>query len=151
MFEHVLLILFKSKILCNNSLAILSAVHPLFQHLLNSFRRHEKFDISALKRIDKNWSIQTTIPYVKKLNFLACAIHFDFCIPDVIRYIRGKYTGEDRNIPELLANIKPYVPQSTYNEVYRALTLGAPTWLHGISSREKCWTIGVMVTMLLSS
>ena len=66
MFEHVLLILFKSKILCNNSLAILSAVHPLFQHLLNSSRRHEKFNISALKRIDENWSIQTTIPYVKQ-------------------------------------------------------------------------------------
>ena len=77
----------------------------------------------------------------------------NFHIPSVIRYVRGKYTREDRDTACILKNIRPYVSTTTYQEVHRALVLGAPTVLFGSSSKEKFldyWRYGNHASVLLN-
>ena len=88
-----------------------------------------KHNFEPLKRTNSNWSEQTVIPVETKKDFLACAIHHDFHIPTVIRYVGGHYTGADRDVPKLLKNIYSKVPHTTYAEVVRVLTVGSPAYL----------------------
>ena len=80
-------------------------------------------DFASLKKTEANWSEQTVISVQTKTNFLTCAIHQDFRIPTLIRYVGGRYTGDDRDVSTLLNNIHGKVPYTTYAEALCVLTV----------------------------
>ena len=87
----------------------------------------------------------------KKKDFLACAIHHDFHIPTVIRYVGGRYTRADRDVPKLLKNICGKVPHTNYAEVVRVLTIGSPAYIYIHSSTENVidyWRYGNHASVL---
>ena len=47
---------------------------------------------------DPDWESQESIPFSKKLKLLACAIYFDFNIPQMIWYLGGQYTEDYHNV-----------------------------------------------------
>ena len=41
---------------------------------------------------------------------MACAFYLDFDVPTIIRYLGGQYTGDDRYVSQILANITGTAP-----------------------------------------
>ena len=91
-------------------------------------------DFSTLFNIDPEWESQTSIPFFKKIKLMACAIYFDSNIPQMIRYLAGQYTGDDRNTQAILQNLRGIVPRETLLHIKRILTVGSPAKFLGESS-----------------
>jgi len=109
-------------------------VHPLFSHLHTCIARSLDIDFTTLFAPDPEWESQKSIPFSKKIKLLSCAIYLDFDIPRIIRYLGGQYTGDDRNVTEIINYLQGIVPDETVTQIKNILTTGAPTVFHGESS-----------------
>ena len=116
-FNNVLLLLYKSGYFSHNDITILSFVHPMYNHLYTSITCSINIDFTTLLNPDPKWESQKKIPFSKKLKLLACAIYFNFNIPQMIRYLGGQYTGDDRDVQKKLENIRGIVPDKTVAHV----------------------------------
>ena len=135
-FDNILLLLYKSGFLFIHDLHNLRSVHRLYDHLYKSLYRSLDIDFRSLFEIDPQWESQISIPFFKKMQLMACAIYFDFNIPQMIRYIAGQYTGDDRNNEAILENLRGIVPSDTLTHIERILTTGAPAKFSAESSHE---------------
>jgi hypothetical protein len=59
----------------------------------------------------------------------ACAIHYSLHPGMVIRYLKGKYVGENRNDPQILRAESSQVDESDAAHIERILTQGCPSRL----------------------
>jgi hypothetical protein len=59
----------------------------------------------------------------------ACAIHYSLHPRMVIRYLKGKYFGENRNIPQILRDVLSHVNESDAAHIEWILTQGCPSRL----------------------
>ena len=135
-FDNVLLPVLKSGYLSLEESQTLGSVHQLYAHLYITIHRSIDIDFSTLFHADPEWESQTAIPFAKKMKLLACSIYFNFNIPQMIRYLGGQYTGDDRDVPTILNNIRHIIPADTLSHIERILTTGAPAEFMGESSVE---------------
>ena len=135
-FEHVLCPLFKSGFLDFNSIQMITQVHVLFEHFYIAMYKCTYIDFTNLWEQNPNWNNQKEIPFSKRMQLLSCSFYVDFNIPFMLRYLGGQYTGDDRNVEQILSNIKNKVSKNVYDDVKRILTIGAPTYLSGELSRK---------------
>jgi hypothetical protein len=56
----------------------------------------------------------------------ACAIHYSLHPGMVIRYLKGKYVGENKNVPQILRDVSSHVDKSDAAHIERILTQGCP-------------------------
>ena len=68
-FEHILVVLFKSKYLCTNSTTALCKKHKLFLHLYITMHTLCTHDFAPLNKTESNWSEPTVIPVQRKSIF----------------------------------------------------------------------------------
>jgi hypothetical protein len=59
----------------------------------------------------------------------ACPIHYSLHPGMVIRYLKGKYVGENRNNPQILRNVSSHIDESDTTHIERILTQGCPSRL----------------------
>ena len=55
-----------------------------------------------------------------------CAIHFTLHPGMVIRYTRGEYVGENRDVTQILYDVSPHVDETNAAHIKRILTQGCP-------------------------
>ena len=134
-FDDILIHLFKSQYLDTQSKSNLRDCHPLYDHLTKIIYTLKNHDFSPLTQINPNYATQTHIPAQRVKHFLAAAIHYDFHIPSVYRYLGGNYTAAYRDIPEILSHLKNVVPQHIYDDVKRIFITGTPRIFQAESTR----------------
>ena len=54
----------------------------------------------------------------------ACAIHYSLHPGMVTRYLKGKYVGENRNVPQILRDVSSHVDESDAAHIEQILTQG---------------------------
>ena len=70
------------------------------------------------------------------MQLMACAIYFNFNIPQMIRYLAGQYTGDDRDNLVILRNLRGKILDNTLSRIAHILTTGAPAEFSAESSYE---------------
>ena len=126
-FEHILIILLKIGYLETASLDNVKRAHPLFDHLAVTLDRTVQLDFSRIQSPMSNYDKQTEIPMGKVMCITACALHYDLHIPSVLRYAGGNYTGEYRNVENIVSKLEGIVHQRDIDDLQRVFKVGAPT------------------------
>jgi hypothetical protein len=60
----------------------------------------------------------------------ACLIHFNMNPGSVVRFIGGEYTGEERDVQQVLSDISGHVSDVDLEHIRRILTEGCPARMH---------------------
>lgn len=136
MFEHIILLLLKSKMLQEIEVVSLRKLHPLYDHLHKTIARAESLDFRRITKTLLNYENQESIPMGKVMCFTAAAIHYDLHVSSVLRYAGGNYTADYRNVKEIVQNLKGKVDESDLEDLERVFTTGAPTKMVAESSNE---------------
>ena len=126
-FETIVLSLFKSEYLDKASLQTVYGSHQLIAHLDKMRKKLENHDFGSLREYNENWSTQTDIPKHKSITTLACLLHYDGRVSDVMRYSSNNYTAEYRNMKQRIKSLEGLVDPELLKRYYDVMTLGAPT------------------------
>jgi hypothetical protein len=144
-YETSLLLLYKSGYLSTTDLHSIQYVHPLFQHLYRMYRHLSTHNFTGIQERDPKWASQTSLPPTRKRDFLACLLHYDMRVADVMRFAGTEYTGAYRDISHRLSRLQGLVDPDLLSHYIRIMTVGAPAQFHGHSSRENAllhWRMG---------
>ena len=135
-FDHIVIFLFKSTLLDDQSLRSLLQVHPLYSHLYVSISRFKTLDFRPLSRPNRDYKSQISIPFLKRMQFLACILHYNFHAGSVFRFLKSNHTNAHINPEKLYNELTGIVPIHVNNYLYRALKIGAPSKINAYSSRK---------------
>jgi len=72
----------------------------------------------------------------RKMQFTAALLHYNFHAASVIRFCGNNYTNMHINTSQLRKTLHNIVPPNIITYVLKALTIGAPSFINGHSSRE---------------
>jgi hypothetical protein len=86
-------------------------------------------DFSELREPRIGYAEQTEIQFSQVDMATACAIHYSLHPGMVIRYLRGEYIGENRNVPQILRDVSSHVDDTDAAHIERILTQGCPSRL----------------------
>eukprot|EP00804_Cyclotella_cryptica_P019196 CCRYP_006111-RA/>CCRYP_006111-RA protein AED:0.13 eAED:0.35 QI:0/0/0/1/0/0/2/0/649 len=139
-FETTLICLFKSGVLDAADRAQLFAAHPLIKHLWDMVQRLKTLDITPLQEYNEEWAAQTSIPFNRKMRFLACLLHYNGRVGDVMRFAGNNYTGEFRNLRDRVGRIRGLVDDDLLAHYTRLMTTGAPAHFNAESTRHNALT-----------
>jgi hypothetical protein len=60
----------------------------------------------------------------------AAIIHYSLHPGMLIRYVKGKYVGESRDISQVVSNVSPYIDQQDVKHISRILTNSCPSYIN---------------------
>jgi hypothetical protein len=86
-------------------------------------------DFSQLREPRIGYAEQTAIQSSRVDMATACAIYYTLHPGMVIRYLKGKYIGQNRSVPQFLCNVSSHVDESDAAHIERILTQGCPSRL----------------------
>lgn len=144
-FETVLIILFKQGFFSADSLAALTATNPLINHLHAMLHRLKYYDFSSLREYNTNWAAQTEISLHKTRTTLACLLHYDGRVSDLMRFCGNNYTGAYRDIAARAARLKGLVDDDLLRRYVSVMAVGAPTKFNAETTRANAllhWRFG---------
>ena len=81
-----------------NVLKASTTVSTMWKHMV----KFKSLDFSPLQDIDPNYASQISVPADKSYMFLACAIHYNFDIPSIIRYMGDNYTAVHQDVDDIV-------------------------------------------------
>jgi hypothetical protein len=93
----------------SNDLHHLLLVHPLFQHLYHMTTSLHNYNFASIAEYNQNWASQESIPFLRKMSFLACLLHCDLRVSEVMRFAGNNYTGAYRHPHDRLRQIEGLV------------------------------------------
>ena len=135
-FDHIIIFLLKSALLDSHTLQTLLQVHPLYSHLYISISRFKTLDFRPLSCPNRDYASQKTIPFIKRMRFLACILHYNFHAGSVFRFLKNNHTNAHINSKKLYNELTGIVPPHINKYLYRALNTGAPSKINAHSSRK---------------
>jgi len=89
-----------------------------------------KIDFSPLREPRYNYELQKEISQHRVDMASAAMIHFGLEIGKVMRYMKGEYTGANRDVKRTLAAVKGHITDDDYNHLKRILINGCPSRLN---------------------
>jgi hypothetical protein len=104
-----------------------SKVNCLYQEMIHDGVRLRTLDFSQLRELRIGYVEQTAIQPSHVDMATACAIHYTLHSGMVIRYSRGKYVGENRDVTQILCDVSPHVDETNAAHIKWILTQGCPT------------------------
>ena len=135
-FDHILIFLMKSAFLDDTALRSLLRVHPLYFHLSQSISKLKFLDFRPLSRFNTEYDSQKSIPFARRMQFLACILHYNFNSSSVFRYLGNNHTNEHIQPDDLYDQLTGIVPDNINKYLHRALTTGAPSKINAHSPRN---------------
>ena len=109
---------------------------PTIATLWESMVTLQDLDFSPLQETDTTYASQQVVPQHKSDMFLACAIHYNFDLPSVIRYTGGNYTAAHQDVEAIVSTLTSAgCDQQLMDEVQRIMTIGCPAYLNAESSQ----------------
>jgi hypothetical protein len=89
--------------------------------------RLRTLDFSQLREPRISYEEQTAIQPSHMDMATACAIHYSLHPSMVIRYARGEYIGENRDVTHILCDVSPHIDETDAAHIKWILTQGCPT------------------------
>ena len=86
-------------------------------------------DFTRLKEPRIGYAEQTEIDPIRVDMATACAIHYSLHPGMVIRYLKGEYVGENRDVTQILSDVSPFIDEADAAHIKRILTQGCPSKL----------------------
>jgi len=129
--DHVIIDLLKSSksFLADEDIVNLSEVNSLYREMIGDVAELKTLDFCALREPRFGYAEQTEIQSSRVNMATACAINYSLHPGMIIRYIKGKYVGESRNVPQILKDISSHVNETDTIHIERILTQGCPSRL----------------------
>ena len=129
--DHVIVKLLKSSksFLANEDIKNLSEVNSLYQEMISDITKLRDLDFCTLQEPRLGYVEQTEIQSSQVDMATTCAIHYSLHPGMVIRYIKGEYVGENRNVLQILNDISSHVDETDTAHIERILTKGCPSKL----------------------
>ncbi len=112
--------------LMDEDVANLTKVNSLYQEMVHDVIDLRTLDFSQLQEPRIGYAEQTTIQSSQVDMATACAIYYTLHPGMVIRYLKGEYVGENRNVPQILRDVSSHVDESDAAHIERILTQGCP-------------------------
>lgn len=135
-FETTLLCIVKSGFLTEEDKELLGTVHPLIAHLIKVIQKLSKLDFSSLRNYNTDWATQKAIPQDRVKKLLACLLHYDGRVADVMRYLGGNYTAEYRNVKERMKRLEGLVDRELLDRYEQLMSTGAPSKFVAETTRQ---------------
>ena len=126
--DHIIIKLLKSSkyFLANEDIVNLSKVNSLYQEMIGYVAELKMLHFCALREPRFGYAEQTEIQSSRaRVNMAtACAVNYSLHPGMIIRYIKGEYVGESRNVPQILKDISSHVNETDATHIERILTQG---------------------------
>jgi hypothetical protein len=122
--------LIKLNWLDNESLGVLSTIHPDFKAMVICIPRLLQVDFMNLKDPVLDYASHTSIAPTRMRLLTACAVHYDLDFGLVTHYLGGEYTAEWRDVKEILSLSEPFVTPEVLSQMERILTTGCPSYFN---------------------
>ena len=135
-FETCIFHVLKSCFLDTHSLISLHTTHPLFNHLSNMIHKYATYDFSWLRSYNNQYAHQKFINKNKMKAFVACLFYYNLDVSLVMRFLSNNYTGEYRDVPQIIARIRPFVDADLLLHFERVMLSGCPNKMNYETSRE---------------
>jgi hypothetical protein len=107
---------------------MLHNTHPLLLHLLCVCIHLQTYDFLWLLEYNSAWSQQTKLSDTRAYAFLACLLHYDLSVANIVRFLSNNYTGAYRDIISITAQLRHLrLDKSLINQYTRVMTVGCPS------------------------
>ena len=150
-FETVSIHIFKSGFLSQIDCKNLRGCRVDLEILQNMITWANYIDFSPLRAVSIRYKTQECISEERTRLLTACAIHYDFHIPSVIRYLGGEYIGQHLDLPTIIDCLVDHdCPEEIVQDLERILTAGCPAKLVADDTRKnflEYWKYGNHLTI----
>jgi len=92
--------------------------------------RLRNLDFSKLKEPRFGYADQKEIDPLRVDMATAAIIHYSLHPGMLIRYVKGEYVGESRNVPQIIDDVSPYIEKEDATHIKRILTSGVPSYMN---------------------
>jgi hypothetical protein len=113
-------------ILFYEDVANLSKVNYLYQEMVHNVVEFKTLDFSELREPRIGYVEQIPIQSSQVVMATACAIHYSLYPVMVIRYLKGEYVGENRNVSQILRGVSPHIDKTDAAHIKRILSQDCP-------------------------
>ena len=136
-FENVTLLLLKSSFLSLKDLSALVKASPLILLLWTSLVDLQFLDFSPLRVAAASLQELPSLSGSQVKMFLACALHYNFDMASVIRYIGGNYTAAHTDIDAIVDKLQSInFDNEIIQHIYRSRTIGCPAHFKAESTHK---------------
>jgi hypothetical protein len=127
--EDVIVLVLKANFLEDSDLKSLEEPLLLYKEMISNVLRLENLDFSPLKAPRLDCANQQQISPHRVDLATAGLIHYGMHPGMLLRYLKGEYTGESRNVDAILEKVVPYIEPEDAEHIHRIITQGCPSQL----------------------
>jgi hypothetical protein len=102
----------------------------LYNEMISDLLRLENLEFSPLKAPKLDYANQQHISPHRIDLAMAGLIHYGMHLGMLLRYLKGKYTGESRNVDAILKKVLPYIKPEDAMHIGRIIMQGCPSLLN---------------------
>ena len=142
-FENIVVVVLKSvnSLLSNVCIKKLKCLSHSFYEMVTNVCRLRTIDFSQLRKTRIGYSDQQEIQSSRVDLATAGMIYYSLHPGMLIRFIKGEYIGENRNVPQVLNDVSPYINAVDAEHIKRILSMGCPSIIDFEESSEMKATI----------
>jgi hypothetical protein len=104
----------------------LSSIDLLYRKMVHDVMRLKGIDFSKLRELRIGYAMQQEIQQSRVDLATAAMIHYFLHPGMLIRYVKGKYVGENRDVSQVLNDVLPFIDEGDANHIKQILTQGCP-------------------------
>jgi hypothetical protein len=142
LFLHVMLPLYKSKLLVKRDTMLLWIILPITWCLWQDWKQSLKVSCDDLKTLCKpnpNWSSQEWIDDTRVALRVALLLHYNFDLAAVQRFLGGQHVSEHWDPDKILPQVEGLIPDKVYDDLLECIMrFGAPAHYN---EHGKLWAI----------
>ena len=135
-FETTYVVVLKSGFFTPDNILTLHETHPLLSHTLSACVRLCTYDFLWLSEYNPAWSTQTKLSNTRAYAFLACLLHYNLSVANVVRFLENNYTSAYHDINSITAHLRHLgLEESFITQYARVMTKGCPNHFVGSTTR----------------
>lgn len=136
-FFHIVLILYKSKLLVKDDLKSLWQAYSETRQLWREWKRVKRLPFWELRQPNPGWHNQENIDQYRVDLRMACLFHYDLDLAAVMRFLGQEHVAAHRDPDVILSRVQGLIPEKVYDEFERILRLGCPARFNGHGTRQQ--------------
>jgi len=135
-FEMTYVVVLKSGFFTPGDILTLHDTHPLLSHTLSACVRLRTYDFLWLSEYNPAWSTQTKLSNTRAYAFLACLLHYDLSVANIVHFLGNNYTRAYRDIASITTQLRCLgLDESLISQYIRVLTVGCPNHFNTSTTR----------------
>ncbi len=104
-FKTTYIVTLKAGFCTPSDIIALHNTHPLLLHLISACVHLRTYNFLWLSEYNSAWSLQTKLSGMRAYTFLACLLHYNLSVVNIVRFLRKNYTGSYHNITSMMMQL----------------------------------------------